>query len=275
MRTIVDLCYPDGITCPTCSKVTKHYPLTGRKVYSCSRCGHQVSPMVGTIFEATKVPLQKWFYAIYLMATNKAGTSAAQLQRELGVKYDTAWRMMHAIRTLMTPTEEPFTGEVELDETFIHANVYKRSSARKRYGMTGSRKGEVVFGMLERSSGRVKTFHVKAAGSRILIPLIRKHVSSPTLIHTDGYLAYRKLPVWGYEHRWTDHGKHQYYTPESSTQRMENFWSTWKPRMKAVYKTVSPQYLQAYSDEYSWRYSNRNKPSMFWSLMCSINHSKK
>lgn len=207
---------------------------------------------------------------MYLMATNKAGTSAAQLQRELGCKYDTAWRMMHQIRKLMEPSETPFTGEVEMDETFIHANVYKRSSARKRYGPIGTRKGQVVFGILERSSGAVKTFHVRAAGVRVLTPIIRQYVKAPSLIHTDGYLAYRKLPVWGYDHRWTDHGKFEFYREDSNTQSIENFWSTWKPRMKGTYKHVSSDYLQMYADEFAWRYSNRNKPSMFWSLMARI-----
>lgn len=159
---MVDLLYPDGITCKRCQTVTKHYPLTGRKVYSCGTCGSQTSPLVGTIFEATKLPLPKWFYAIYLMATNKAGTSAAQLARELGVKWDTAHHMMMQIRQLMEPPEEP------------------------------------------------------------------------------------------------------------RTQGIENFWSTWKPRMKGTYKHVNKEYLQLYADEYAWRYSNRNKPSMFWSLMCRI-----
>lgn len=201
MRTIVDLCYPDGITCTACDKATKHYPITGRRVYSCSKCGHHVSPMVGTIFEATKVPLQKWFYAIYLMATNKAGTSAAQLQRELGVKYDTAWRMMHAIRSLMEPETTPLARQIQLDETFIHANSFKRSSAARRYGWDARRTGSVVFGILCATTGEVRAYHVKSAGERVLTPIIVKNVKGGNLIHTDGWRAYRKLPVWGYEHR--------------------------------------------------------------------------
>lgn len=239
-------------------------------MYSCGTCGHHTSPLTGTVLEGTKTPLRHWFYAIYLMATNKAGTSATQLQRELGCKWDTAHRMQMKIRELMEPPDHIFIGEVELDETFIHANVWKRSSAQKRYGLTGSRKGDVVFGMLERQTGTVKAFHVRAAGVRVLIPLIREHIRVGSLIHSDGYFAYRGLPTWGYYHRWTDHGKKQYYTPDSSTQRIENFWSTWKPRMKGTYKSVSSQYLQQYANEYAWRYSHRNDVSMFWSLMGRI-----
>lgn len=204
------------------------------------------------------------------MATNKAGTSAAQLQRQLGVKYDTAWRMMHQIRKLMEPSEEPFTGAVQIDEMFIHANTFKRSSARKRYGRDGRRTGEVIFGILHPESGEVRTYHVISAGVRVLTPIIRQYVKGGATIHSDGYYSYKKLPIWGYDHRTTNHSIGEYYRPDSHTQGIENFWSTWKPRMKGTYKTVSKQYLQLYADEFAWRYSNRNKPSMFWSLMCRI-----
>lgn len=270
LRCLLEWVYPDGITCSRCDRVITHYPVRGRKTFACGSCGKQVSPTAGTIFHKSSTPLTLWFHAFYMLSTNKGGVSAAQLQREIGVTYKTAFRMLHKIRELMQPPEETFTGEVELDETFIHANVWKRSSAQRRYGLTGSRRGEVIFGILERETGRVKAFHVKTAGERVLTPIIRKHVQVPALIHSDGYIAYRKLPVWGYDHLWTDHGKKQFYTEVSSTQRIENFWSTWKPRMKGTYKNVSSKYLQAYANEYAWRYSNRNKPSMFLSLLSRI-----
>jgi transposase len=266
----VDLVYPDGITCKSCKVVTKHYPITGRKVYSCGTCGSQVSPLVGTIFESTKTPLPKWFYAMYLMATNKAGTSAAQLSRELGVKWDTAHHMMMQIRQLMEPDTEPLEGEVEIDETFIHANTFKRSSAARRYGWDARRTGHVVFGVVSRRTGEARAYHVRAAGERVLTPLIRANVKAGSLIHSDGYGAYRKLPNWGYRHRTTNHSKLEFYREDSSTQRIENFWSTWKPRMKGTYKSVSREYLQEYANEFAWRYTHREKPSMFWSLMARV-----
>lgn len=250
--------------------------MTGRKVYSCGTCGHQVSPLVGTIFEGTKVPLQQWFYAMYLMATNKAGTSAAQLQRELGCKYDTAWRMMHQIRKLMEPSDKLLEGEIEVDESFYHANTYKRSSAVRRYGRDPRRTGQVLFGLLERHSGTVKVYHVATAGERILKPIIQHQVEPGSVIYSDGARAYDRLYHQGYAHYSTNHSKMQWVDkerPHNRTQGIENFWSTWKPRMKGTYKTVSKQHLQRYLDEYAWRYSNRNKPSMFWSLMCRIGRS--
>lgn len=204
------------------------------------------------------------------MATNKAGTSAAQLQRQLGVKYDTAWRMLHAIRSLMAATDKPLEGEVEMDETFIHANTFKRSSALKRYGRDPRRQGEVIFGALQRG-GEVKVWHVSGANATTMMPIIKREVSKASLVHTDGLKVYRwGLPRAGYDHRWTDHSKFEFFREDSHTQTIENFWSTFKPRLKGTHKHVSKGYLQLYAQEYAWRYSNRNKPSMFWSLMCRI-----
>src|SRR5438552_19200782 len=144
--------YPDGVFCPKCQKITKHYREKARPSWSCEFCGHRVHPMVGTIFEDSATSLRLWFYAIYLMASTRCGISAKQLERELGVTYKTAWRMFHPIRNeVMTQGDGQFGGKVEMDETYV--------GGRKRGGITGrSRLGQdskvPVFGMVERD-GRV------------------------------------------------------------------------------------------------------------------------
>lgn len=263
---LVDWLYPEGITCKKCDKITKHYKDKNRRSYSCSECGNHMHPTAGTICHNSHIPLTDWFYAIYMMSTNKAGTPAAQIERELGCSHKTAWRMMHQIRQLMESPSGFLAGEVEIDESYVHPNVYKRSSAQRRYGRTGNRAGQVLFGMVERG-GAAKVWHVTGAGARIVQPMIRQNVKHGSLIHTDGYLAYRKLPQMGYEHRWTDHGAMQFYTVDSSTQNIENLWSTMKPRWKGTFKHISPKYLQAYVDEYTWRYNHRYATSMFWALL--------
>lgn len=267
---LVEYLYPNGITCKRCNKVTKHHPMKTRKSFSCQECGHHMHPTAGTIFHKSRTPLTLWFHAIYLMSTTKAGTSAKEIERQLGVTYKTAWRMMQQIRKMMEAPDELLSEEVEIDETFIHPNTFKRSSARKVYGYDVRRKGEVVFGMVQRG-GAVKVWHVRSAGARVLQPLIRNNVAEGTLVHTDGYKAYRSLPKMGFEHRWTDHGAGQYYTPDSSTQNIENVWSHFKRGIKGVYRHIGKGYIQAYANEYAWRYSNRGRTSMFWALMCRIN----
>jgi transposase-like protein len=103
--------YPTKIYCVNCQKPTKHHKLSGRKVYGCDYCGHQISPTAGTIFHKSPTPLVYWFYAIYLMAQTRTGISAKQLERELGVTYKTAWRMFKLIRSrLDDESGDPFGG---------------------------------------------------------------------------------------------------------------------------------------------------------------------
>lgn len=265
LEWLINFRWPEGITCKRCQRVTKHYKETGRKSYACGVCGNHLHPMAGTIFHRSRTPLILWIYAIYRLGISKAGLAATQLQREIGVTYKTAWRMLHQIRSQMVASDHQLEGEVELDETFVHPNPYKRSTAGKKYGYDARRTGSVIFGMVQRG-GEVKVWHVKSAGARVLQPLIQTHVRPGTLIHTDGYLAYRALPKKGYEHRWTDHGKGQYYTPDSHTQNIENVWSHFKRGIKGVYRHVSDKHLQLYAQEFAFRYSYRNYPSTFWVL---------
>lgn len=274
LEWLVNWLYPDGVTCKKCERVTKHYKDKGRRSYSCGECGLHMHPTAGTICHNSHIPLTDWFYVIYLMSTNKAGTSATQIQRELGCTYKTAWRMMHQIRKMMEADEEPFIGEVEVDETFLHGNVYKRSSAQQRYGPTGARKGEIVVGLVERSSGRVKAWHVKSLRGHILVDMVRVHVARGQTVYTDSHKGYVNLR-WDYKHHATYHGRNEHVSktdPSNHTQNIENFWSTWKPRMKGTYKSVSKQHLQLYANEYAWRYSHRHDVSMFWSLMGRIDN---
>jgi transposase-like protein len=267
---LIEWLYPEGITCKKCEKITKHHKLNNRKVYSCDNCGTHVSPCAGTIFHKSRTPLMDWFLAIWLMSSNKAGTSAKQIERELGVTYKTAWRMMHQIRTMMDEPDVTLQGETEIDESYYHANVFKRSSATKMYGPTGARSGQIIFGVLERGTGKVFVKHVPTTGVRVLMPLIEKHIAKGSTIYSDEFGSYRSLHQREYRHLTTNHTKHEHVNkvnPNNYTQTIENFWSTWKPRMKGTFRHVSPKYIEAYVWEYAWRYSHRNDVSMFWSLM--------
>jgi hypothetical protein len=93
--------YPEGILCRNCGEKTKHHRLRARRSYSCDRCGRQVYPAAGTIFERSRTPLRVWFHAVYLVASRPQGISAKQLQKEIAVTYKTAWRMLRQIRHLL------------------------------------------------------------------------------------------------------------------------------------------------------------------------------
>src|SRR5262249_20858008 len=143
--------YPDGIHCPTCKKVTKHYREADRPSYKCEFCGHHEHPMVGTIFQDSATSLRLWYYAMYLMASTRCGISAKQLERELGVTYKTAWRMFNKIRSLLDQDgKAPLSGTVEMDESYSGGRAYWRNQSRAIGTGRGTRGKQPVFGMVER-----------------------------------------------------------------------------------------------------------------------------
>ncbi len=260
LEWLKDYLYPDGITCPKCKKITPHHAMRTRKSYSCELCGHHVHPTADTIFHKSRTPLTLWFYAIYLMASTRAGISAKQLERELGVTYKTAWRMFHQIRSMMGDDDSNLTGEVEVDEMYLGGNTAKRSTVK-------ANDSQVVFGMVQRGS-KAKVRHVPSSKAPVLLPIIWKSIDSESTIYSDEHRAYSRLPEQGYQHETIRHSYREYVNGTVHTQNVENLWSNMKRGIKGVYRHVDAQYLQAYIDEYAFRYSHRSEyQPMFWALM--------
>lgn len=262
LEWLKDYLYPDGIKCPKENKVTPHHKIRGRRVYSCELCGNHVSPTANTIFHKSSTPLTLWFYAIYLMASTRAGISAKQLERELGVTYKTAWRMFHQIRSMMGDDTDKLDGEVEIDEMYIGSTAGRRSTAKPH-------NNAAVFGMVERG-GRAKVKYAPKRGKH-LIPMIEKDVHKDATVYSDSYQAYKVLYWKGYTHHRINHYKKEYVKGHIHTQNVENLWSNMKRGIKGVYRHVDPKYLQNYADEYAFRYSHRNDfQPMFWALMNKV-----
>ena len=122
---------PDGFVCPKCGN-EGHCKLSTRNLYQCNRCHHQTSITAGTIFHRTRLPLTKWFLAIYLLTQRKKSIPALQLSREIGVNYDTAWKIKHKLLQVMLERQrkEKLSGRIELDDAY---------SGRRTPGKTGSR----------------------------------------------------------------------------------------------------------------------------------------
>jgi len=241
------------------------------KVYACEYCGGSTSPTANTIFHKSSTPLTIWFEAIFIMAATRAGISAKQLERETGVTYKTAWRMFHQIRSMMSDDGERLYGEIEIDETYMHADPLKRSTIRKPHK---SRKDNpVVFGMAERG-GVVRAKHVKSAGELVLLREVEENIQRESTIYSDEHRSYKRLYKKGYYHETIQHGKRHYVDGDTHTQNIENFWGNMKRGMRGVYRHVSSQHLQNYVNEYAFRQSHRNDfQPMFWALMDKVSIS--
>jgi transposase len=158
--------------CPKCKREGvefKRYATSQRRQsWTCTGCGHHVHPTAGTIFHKSSTSLHLWFYAFYLMTSTRCGISAKHLERELGVNYKTAWRMLNKIRNELMEQDgdDPLSGEVEVDETAGGAKHVRASdTARGRSYVTAKvSRRPTIWGAVERG-GRVKAQVVKSRGT--------------------------------------------------------------------------------------------------------------
>ncbi len=264
LEALKRLRFPNEMNCPKCKRVSTFHRVTNRTAYACKFCGHHLYPLAGTIFEKSTTSLDLWFFAMYLMVQTRSGISAKQLERMLGVTYKTAWRMFKQIRTLMADTDTSLlSGVVETDETFVGG----ASKNRKHKYDFGEEHKEVVMGMLERN-GKAYFKHVPNTGKWTLINQIKHRVDPTATVVTDQWAAYASLPQYGYDHQSVNH-QQTYINGIAHTQNLENFWSLLKRGIFGVYRKVSKKYLQAYVDEYGFRYNNRKAGGEMFNVLLS------
>jgi transposase-like protein len=255
--------FPGGVAfCGKCKQDRKHHRVTGRPAYSCDYCGSMISPMAGTIFEKSSTSLRTWFYAMYLMGSTRCGISAKQIQRETGVTYKTAWRMFKQIRSLLSDGDMQLEGPtVEVDETYM-GGVRKYGRGRP---MRGDKKKTPVVAVVQRQ-GKVVARVVPDASEKTLSAIIVKHVAPDSVIYTDEWAGYGRIPFlrdgngkpMRFRHRHVKHSAGEYVYKNIHTNSVEGLWSLIKRGIGGVYHSVSPAYLQTYLDEYTFRYNRRH-----------------
>jgi transposase-like protein len=263
--------WPNGPVCPHCGVINEATELKGSKhrpgLYKCRACEEQFSVTVGTVMESSHIPLHKWALAFRLMAGSKKGVSAHQLMRELGLgSYRTAWFLAHRVREAMADRDpEPLGGKdktVEVDETYIGKPdatfvngkgwVSKRGTATKRKVLT----------MVERG-GRAVSVKV----DDLTIPTIKKilgaHVVLDSTLNTDEAQFYKQPGKAFADHKSVNHGNEEYVRyddgKKTTTNTVEGFFGIFKRGMTGIYHHCGEQHLQAYLNEFDFRYSNRVK----------------
>ena len=231
----------------------------GDGMYRCKNTGKNFNVRIGTIFESTKLPLRKWFIAIYLMCNHKKGISATQLAKDIGVTEKTAWFLFHKIRkTFHIIHKEKLDGEVELDETFVGGKNKNRHYNKKVKNSQGrSFKDKVpVLGMLQRG-GKVICQVVKDTSVKSLTPPILKAVRRTATLYTDEWCGYDKVRKF-YTTKMVDHGKGLYVVGNAYTNSIEGFWGNFCKRViNGIYNFISRKYMQRYFDEFCFRYNTR------------------
>jgi transposase-like protein len=252
--------WPHGAICPHCGSADQHYKLEGKAtrpgVYKCSDCRDQFTVTVGTLFEDSKVPLNKWLQACYLMASSKKGISSKQLERMLGVSYKTAWFMSHRIREAMTNGNGGLLGgnggTVEVDETYW-GNVGKQ-----RAGARGGDHKMKVLSLVDRS-GEKRSFHVTAVNVTTLRPILKAQIDAKARLMTDEASVYKKIGVEFASHESVNHSAKEYARRDITTNTVESSFAILKRGLYGTFHSVSEKHLQRYATEFDFRWNHRAK----------------
>jgi len=256
--------WPDGPICPHCGVLDKATELKGKAhrpgVYQCNACREQFTVTVGTLYERSKVPLNKWLAATHLMMASKKGMSALEIGRLLGLSKKTAWFLCHRIRESLRQTIlEPMGGKgkiVEIDETFVGGLEKNKHRSKRKHVGTGGAGKEAVFSLVERG-GRVQSHHVASVTAKTLRPIIRAQVDGKTLVMTDEGGTAKSLGKEFKKHGMVNHSIGEYVRGDIHTNTIEGYFSILKRGVVGTYHHVSQQHLKRYLAEFDYRYNER------------------
>jgi transposase-like protein len=259
----VALRWPEGVHCPTCGRTDVRFIAT-RRLWECKEKHprKQFTVKVGTIFEDSALPLDKWFVAIWSVANCKNGISSYELARATGVTQKSAWFMLHRIRVAMEAGGlGKMDGTVEADETYIGGSASNMHAHKREQRVTGTGGNDkmAVLGILQRTNGevpsRVVTRVIRNANAKTLQGYVRANVEAGAQVMTDSAIAYRGLRA-DYIHQHVNHAV-TYVRDTVHSNGIENFWSLLKRSIKGTYVSVDPIHLQRYCGEQTFRFNAR------------------
>jgi|HubBroStandDraft_1064217.scaffolds.fasta_scaffold09039_7 transposase-like protein len=262
--------WPDGPQCPACL-AKKPYYLKTQKRFKCRDCRRQFSVKLGTIFEDSPIPLQKWLPAMWMLSNCKNGVSSWEIHRALGITQKSAWFLLHRLRLAMKGYDlgtklggKDEGGAVEVDESFFGGKMRNmHRDKRERYaavtGHAGGVTGKtIVVGLLDRQAREVRAKVVPDTKRETLQSEIFKNVKYGSAVYTDNAVPYDNLS-WKYIHQIVDHSQ-EYVRGQVHTNGLENPWSLFKRHLRGTYVAVEPFHLDRYLDEQVFRFNNRQKP---------------
>ena len=255
--------WPQGIACPHCGSMnvqtgTKHktMPFRCRE----KECAKRFSAKTGTVMEGSKIGMQKWMIATYLLSTNLKSVSSMKLSRDLGINQRSAWFMAHRLRAAISVKDLPYSGPVEVDESYFGGKFRNATKAKKKT-LKGRRPvgKTAVVGAKDRATNRVSANVVPDTSKNTLHGFVDEHTSPGATVYTDEATAYESLP---FNHASVKHSISEYVKGDVHTNGIESLWATMKRAHKGTFHKLSPKHLDRYVQEFAGRHNLRERDTI-------------
>jgi len=230
-----------------CSCGGTYKKVNARKKYQCSKCRFQIAPTAGTIFHKSATNLTTWFYALFVFSNAKSGISAKELERQIGVTYKCAYRMLKQIREALSQGNDKLDGDVEMDTGFF-GGIQKGDKAK------GYEKKGLVMAAVQRG-GNMKAMIMPSIGKQAHDAFLAHNVAKTARLLTDGAPVFKNA---GYQNEQVIHSKKEYARGDVHINTVESFFSHVKRSINGTYKTISKEQLQSYLDSFVFHYNNRH-----------------
>lgn len=251
--------WPDGVECPKC-QCKRISELSARRQFTCLGCRHRFSVTSGTVMHSSKLPLRKWLLCIFMLADARKSISACQIGRQLKISVKRAWHLCHRVRTAMKEDYSQaalFRGIVQADD-YYHGGQPRPEERGKIKRGRGSQKKQPIVGIVESSSGRVRTAVVENTGRNALRETLEPWLDLPnTELHTDCYHGYKSIGQLANPHKTVDHSVWYVAADGAHCNAVENAWSLLSRASMGTFHKISRKHLHRYLSEFDSRFNSR------------------
>lgn len=256
--------WPNGFVCPKCGG-THYCFIRSRNAYQCNSCKHRTTPRVGTVMQDSHLPYRIWLWAVYLMAVDKQGVSAMEMQRQLHVTYKTAWYLLHRIREAMSNRDGQYKleGIIEFDDSYFGGKKKGSPSGR------GTHKSKVMVAVSKGKDGKPKSLKMKVVPNlkgKTVGEFASAAIEEGSTIESDAYSSYRKPLEKKYSHNWKIQG-----ADKEMLAWLHTIVSNAKMFVSGTFHGLDKKHLQRYLDEFAYRFNRRfMQPSILDRLLVAV-----